>query len=108
MWSIRLMEFEWDPKKNAANVAKHGFDFSDAARIFQGTVALFLSPRPEVGEERWIAIGKLEELTITVVCTLRGRKIRMISARRASEQERDRYEAEIAHGLEAGSEDDAS
>jgi uncharacterized protein len=101
------MEFEWDPKKNAANLAKHGFDFADASHIFDGPVALFLSPRPEVGEERWVAIGRLEEVVVTIICTLRGQKIRIISARRASGQERDRYEAEIAHGLETGSEDDA-
>ena len=66
------MNFEWDPAKNAANVAKHAVSFRDAIRIFEGTVLEVPDLRRDYGEARIIAIGMLEDVELTLVYTIRG------------------------------------
>jgi uncharacterized protein len=75
--------------KNRSNLAKHGIDFDDAVEIFYGSVVLRRSDRNN--EERWLAIGLLENRLITVVFTRRADVIRTISARRARKNEEREY-----------------
>lgn len=52
------MQFEWDEAKAAANLAKHGVSFEDAAQVFFDPLLYDgLDDRFEYGEERWVAIG---------------------------------------------------
>ena len=88
------MEFEWDPEKAATNYEKHGITFEGAASIFARPHLEERSDRK--GETRWIAVGRLEGRLITVVYTRRSGKIRIISARRARSDERERYRQKIA------------
>jgi uncharacterized DUF497 family protein len=81
--------FEWDDDKSRANLDKHGIDFDDASEVFYGPAVLRQSDRNN--EERWIAIGFLERRLITVVFTRRAGLIRIISARRARENEEREY-----------------
>ena len=67
------MAFEWDITKNTANIAKHGIDFRDAARIFEGPVLEQTDRRREYGEDRIAAIGETMGLELYVVYTMRGR-----------------------------------
>jgi uncharacterized protein len=83
--------FEWDAAKNAANVAKHGIDFDDAVRIFEGPVLEQIDNRRDYGEKRVAVTGIVTELELFVVYTVRGDNRRIISARRASKDERDAY-----------------
>jgi uncharacterized protein (DUF4415 family)/uncharacterized DUF497 family protein len=53
------MAFEWDAAKNAANIAKHGIDFEDAIRIFDGPVLEKADARRDYGEARIIAFVSL-------------------------------------------------
>jgi uncharacterized DUF497 family protein len=85
------MRYEWDPAKNAANVAKHAVSFEDAIRIFEGPVLEVPDRRREYGEDRIIAIGLLDDLELTVVYATRGESRRIISARRAHYRERKAY-----------------
>jgi uncharacterized protein len=85
------MAFEWDAAKNAANLAKHGISFGDAVRIFEGPVLEKIDSRRDYGEERIAAIGLAMGLELYVVYTSRGSKRRIISARRASKDEREAY-----------------
>jgi uncharacterized protein len=50
--------FEWDDEKSRTNLIKHGVDFDDASGIFYEPVVLRQSDRHD--EERWMAIGSLE------------------------------------------------
>ncbi|WP_020560604.1 BrnT family toxin [Thiofilum flexile] len=86
--------FEWDEDKNQSNIAKHGISFDLAKRIFEGPVFTFLDTRDDYGEDREISIGMVEGILIlTVVHTEREDGIiRLISARRATQAERKRYE----------------
>jgi uncharacterized DUF497 family protein len=85
------MEFEWDQAKNTANIEKHGVDFDDARSIFESPLIRKVDDRHDYGETRIIAIGVAEGRELTVVYTMRGDAIRIISARRAREDERRAY-----------------
>ena len=86
-----MAKFEWDPAKNAANVAKHAVSFGDAIRIFEGPVLELPDLRRDYGEDRIIAIGMLEDVELTLVYTIRSDARRIISARRAHYRERKAY-----------------
>lgn len=85
------MVFEWDAAKNAANLVKHGIDFDDAVRVFEGPVLEVVDDRRNYGEVRIIAVGAVDGREVTVVYTRRGTHRRMISARRAHSRERKAY-----------------
>jgi uncharacterized DUF497 family protein len=86
------MKFEWDEIKNATNKQKHGIDFDDAKEVFKDQNSL-LAPdlRKDYGEERWKVIGRIYGSIISVIYTMRNNGIRIISARKASEKERNEY-----------------
>ena len=54
------MEFEWDPAKERANIAKHRLDFQTAARVFLDPFLLELEDDRGYDELRWIAIGTVD------------------------------------------------
>jgi uncharacterized DUF497 family protein len=88
------MKFEWDPDKSHANVSKHGVSFHDASTVFGDPLALtFNDPDHSVGEQRFLTFGlsRMGQLLV-VVHTERSRTTRIISARRATRQERKIYE----------------
>lgn len=79
------MRFEWDERKNIANIRKHGIDFADAVDIFNHPMLTLIDDRAGYDEERWIAIGRLYAYVSVVVYTERiGDVIRIISARKAT------------------------
>jgi uncharacterized DUF497 family protein len=84
------MEFEWDEEKAALNERKHGVPFSFATRVFLDQNRLeWADTRRQYGETRWITVGLIEGIEITVAYTLRGDTIRLISARKAERHERE-------------------
>lgn len=87
------MDFEWDPRKSASNLRKHGVDFSDAATVFDDDLARTI-PDEESGEERFVTMGA-DALgrTLVVVYMWRNQQIRIISARKANRRERRDYES---------------
>jgi uncharacterized DUF497 family protein len=86
-----LGEFEWDEEKRQSNLKKHGIDFVRACQIFEGYTVEFEDSRYNYGEERFMAIGETGGQVLTVVYTLRGEVIRLISARKAKKNEREIY-----------------
>lgn len=86
-----FVEFEWDDNKRIANAQKHGIDFADAVKIFDDTRKLTFRASHR-GEERFLSIGVMHSRIVTVVFTLRGDKVRIISARHARKNERAQYE----------------
>lgn len=82
---------EFDPKKAASNLAKHGIDFADVEPVLYDPSA-FTSERVVSGELRYITTGTdLLLRVITVVWTKRGDNQRLISARPARRKERQIY-----------------
>jgi uncharacterized DUF497 family protein len=90
--------FEWDTGKARSNQQKHGVSFEDAMQVFEDPYALFEQDRTgETGELRWQALGLVGGVTVLLVAhTVREESadevIRLISARRATRKERNRYE----------------
>jgi uncharacterized DUF497 family protein len=90
------MDAEWDEKKRLSNIEKHGIDFFDAVKIFDGTVLVREERRRDYGEERFSAVGDVDGRILYVVYTPRGGKLRIITARRAGRDEREGYYKSIA------------
>ena len=94
MDSIR---FEWDPRKAAANLRKHGISFAEAETAFSDDYATITEdPDHSDDEERFLLLGMSAGLRVVVVvhCVREaGSVIRLISARRATRSERAQYDA---------------
>jgi uncharacterized protein len=80
------MEFEWDERKRAQIIKDRALDFVSAQRFFDGRPAIH-QPSPRNDEERWKTTAKMEGAFFTVIWTWRGDNIRVITMRRAHEQE---------------------
>ena len=90
--TVSTRPFELDEAKNAANVAKHGISFEQAAAIFDGPVVSHTDRRKDYGETRTVTYGALgEQVVVAVVHTDRQAITRIISARLASARERGNY-----------------
>jgi uncharacterized DUF497 family protein len=96
--------FEFDPRKNRANVAKHRIDFATAARMWEDYVFEREDARRDYGEKRVIALGTIDGRVFLIVYTWRGSKRRLISARRANNDEQQVYRA-TRTSVEASEED---
>ncbi len=98
------VRFEWDEAKNLFNKRKHdGVSFEEAIQVFRDPLQVSVQDRIEDGEQRWQAIGTTQGLVILVVAHVLHEEddesgpievIRIISARRATPRERQRYESE--------------
>jgi uncharacterized DUF497 family protein len=88
------MEYEWDATKSRANLAKHGIDFADAVAVFEDNLALTRPDLESRGEPRFVTLGVdgFGRLLV-VVFAERDARIRLISARPATKQERNSYES---------------
>jgi uncharacterized protein len=85
------LRFEWDPRKRALNLRKHGIAFEDAVEIFEQAYLEDLDDRPGYGESRVVAFGEMRGRVIAVVYTRREEKRRIISARKATKDELEAY-----------------
>lgn len=88
------MQFEWDDEKEKINIVKHGIDFTTAARVFKDENRLELYDEAHSDtEDRYITIGMIDGVAyiVMVVYTEREEAIRMISARKATNQEGRMY-----------------
>jgi uncharacterized DUF497 family protein len=87
-------EFEWDPEKAEANQQNHGINFHEAATVFGDQLAItFADPDHSHDEDRYLTFGLSRFNRMLVVShTHRGEKLRIISARHMTRQERNIYE----------------
>lgn len=87
------MQFEWDEQKRQRNIDQHGVDFADAAIIFASPlIALARDTRQDYGEQRYVALGQVDEDYFVVIFTDRGEYRRIISAWKVDENGRRRYQ----------------
>ena len=90
------MRYTSDKKKAAGNLAKHGVDFLDAIRIFDGKTVEWPDERFDYDEERWAAVGIAENKEVFVIYIEEDEDSRRIlSARKANNRERERYWREV-------------
>lgn len=87
------MDIIYDPKKNAANIKKHGVDFEDAQAVLLDPFALTWEDDDAEDEQRFLQLG-LDAVgrILVVVFTYRDDVIRLIAAWKANDKQRKRYE----------------
>ena len=90
------LRFDWDPRKDAENQRKHRVSFKEAETVFSDEHALLIDdPEHSTTEERFVLLGlSVRFRVLLVVNSYREQDavIRIISARRATKLERDRYD----------------
>lgn len=79
--------FTWDARKCLENLRKHGFDFTDAYRVFGGFTLTEEDVFGVYGEQRFMTLGLLYGVVVSVTHTERASGIRVISIRKASRHE---------------------
>ena len=91
------VEFEWDSKEAKSNKAAHCVDFQEALTVFADPLArIFEDEQHSEKEPREIIIGHSVKRRLILVCfTVRDRRIRIISARKATAIERRDYEENV-------------
>lgn len=92
---IEHLTFEWDQAKNTTNIKKHGICFEEAKTVFTDEFArLIADPEHSINEDRFLLLGTSINSRLLVVCHCirENEKIRIISARKANNQERKAYE----------------
>ena len=89
------MQFEWDPKKAASNLAKHGVSFDEARTVFGDPLATTVRDREHsANEERLLTTGlSAQHRTLVVWHTEQDDTVRIIGAREAVPRERRTYES---------------
>ena len=88
-------EFEWDDDKAARNVRAHGVAFGVAREVFRDVLAVaWTDDGGDDTEERFVTVGMVENRLLFVSYTLRGTRVRIISARAAEPFERRIYHNE--------------
>ena len=91
-----MIKFEWDTAKAASNKKKHGVSFEEAQSVFYDEFAVqFFDEHNSVSEDRFLMLGFSDEGHLLMVCHCerdKGNIIRIISARKATKNERNFYQ----------------
>jgi uncharacterized protein len=89
---MEVTDFEWDENKREKNLDAHKLDFAAVAQLFSGNYIRKRGRAGQGGEERWMATGIVHGVYATAIYTMRGDTVRMISLRRARDDERRHYQ----------------
>jgi len=93
-----MVKFEWHPAKADANIKKHGISFEEAKSVFYDELAIqFYQNDNEEGEDRFLLLGISAAHKILMICHCereQGNIVRIISARKATKNERKFYEGD--------------
>ncbi len=92
-----MIKFEWDPVKDKKNQEKHGVSFEEAKSVFYDEYAIqfYDEQHSMLDEDRFLMLGLSNEARVLLVCHCErdeGETIRIISARKATKNERKHYE----------------
>ncbi len=90
-----MLRFIWSERKRVENLARHGFDFVDAHGVFEGPTFTFEDNRFDYAEQRFVTLGLLEDVVVSIVHTETLLVIRMISFRKATTREQAIYFEQI-------------
>jgi uncharacterized DUF497 family protein len=92
------MEYSWSERKRAVNLKTHGLDFAEAPIVFAGTTFTYEDDRLSYRERRYVTLGLLASVPVSIVHTEHSDEIRIISFRRATRRETRIYFAAIENG----------
>jgi uncharacterized DUF497 family protein len=91
------MRIIWDQNKNQSNQLKHKISFEVASLVFEDPFQINVMDRIENGEERWQTLGMVGNMVLLLVAHTFAEQedeevVRIISARKATRKERQKYE----------------
>ena len=86
------MAFEYDSRKSNENLKKHGINFEDAQKLWNDPNCIVI-PAKTLDEKRYLLIGNLNNKIWSAIFTIRRKKIRIISVRRARQNEKEIYKS---------------
>jgi uncharacterized DUF497 family protein len=89
------MEFTWSETKRTANLKAHGLDFIDVPRVFESVTYTFEDDRFSYGEQRFVTLGLLAGVPVSIVHTETNHEIRILSFRKATNRETNIFFNEI-------------
>ena len=92
-----MIEFEWDKIKASKNLEKHGVSFEEASSVFYDDFAIqfYDKNHSELEEDRFLILGISNNSRMLMICHCEkksGNVLRIISARKATKNEREFYE----------------
>jgi len=92
---MKKLNFNWDQRKAAENIKKHGVAFEEAQTVFYDELAIeFYNDAHSEWEDRFLLLGLSSQLNLLMVCHCYRKsdsEIRIISARKATKNESKRY-----------------
>ena len=89
------MRFTWSERKRGVNLKERGLDFTDAPRVFEGLTFSYEDDRLPYGKQRFITLGLLAGVPVSVAHTESDDEIRIISFRKATGREARRFFNEV-------------
>ncbi|MBE7419177.1 MAG: BrnT family toxin [Ideonella sp.] len=89
------MRFTWSERKRAVNLREHHLDFVDAPRVFEGLTFTYEDDRFAYGEQRFVTLGLLAGIPVSIAHTESEHEIRIISFRKATKHEAQLYFREV-------------
>ena len=81
------MRFSWDERKRRLNLKEHGLDFVDTPRVFEGPTFTFEDDRFAYDEQRFVTLGLLGGIAVSIVHTETPARIHVVSFRKATRNE---------------------
>ena len=81
------MEFTWSERKRSVNLRQHGIDFLDAVAVFEGLTFTYEDGRFSYREQRFVTLGLLAGVAVSIVHTETEHAIHIISFRQATRRE---------------------
>ncbi len=91
------MRFVWSEAKRTTNLKDHGIDLVDAPRVFEGPTYTFEDDRFFYSEQRFVTLGLLAGIPVSIVHTENEDEIRVISFRQATRREAEILFDAIGH-----------
>jgi uncharacterized protein len=89
------IRFAWDETKREANCRRHGLDFVDAPLAFSGFTFTYEDSRFDYGEARFVTLGMVRDVVVSIAHTETRGVIRIISFRKATKHEQAIYFRQI-------------
>ena len=89
------MAFSWSERKRILNLEEHGLDFIDAPSVFEGLTYTYEDDRSSYGEQRFVTLGLLSGVPVSIAHTEDDLEIRVISFRKATRREAEIYFSQI-------------
>ncbi len=87
--------FAWSERKRSLNLKQHGLDFVDAPAVFAELTFTYEDDRFSYREQRFVTLGLLAGIPVSMIHTETAHEIRIISFRKATQREARLYFSQV-------------